>query len=677
MKKMTPVMDGMSKKERTYIDVDLHYQHWNEDNDQRRLRKNGWNDVTDAYWGKLPTDWPYINKVVDPRIRTSLIEKNARLLNSKLRGRLVPREGGDVLKARLNNAILDFQWDNANDGGTMLEKWGTMDLDTRLYCSKFALVKWKHETDKDGKVLFDGNEFKPLDIRDCGLDPTSDHVRNAKWFQVREWVKVSDLDSISDTSTEPKFPGLAELKMKIQEGSDRRDTAYENRILTLKGLTDRVGDDKAFPVVEIVTEYRPDRWITFAPKYKVILRDIPNPYEHHKIPIVQLRYYAIQGDPLGESEVEPVLPIWKAIQATVCGYLDNMANHIRPPLKIIEGAARIETIVYGPDAQWLVDRQDAVMEMPSNGEAMKNFQTTYQALVSAFNTAMGDTSLGISSVDIQSKRKTATEIKNAERQQNNRDQKNQTSLSDAIQDMMSMWIVNNRQFLFSDPEKKEHILKIVGSELFEYFQRAGLDEMVLPQESMSMIGDVIMNQGGNMSDDDIMNMIDAGKVPKYPIFDNPEEKNPDKLTYKPKMRVNEMGDGAEVSVVPEDLEGNYDYIPSVKSMAIGAEQEFIQARQQALENIKDPAFVQMLAAEGWRPQVKEMWVSLYEDLGAKDADRYFTKIDQSQMMGQGQPNGMPMGAPQNLGGSPGAPTAQPPMPQQPPIPPANGMNGMV
>jgi len=115
-----------------FSEVNSHYVMWKEDNDTRRTRKNGWNDITDAYWGKLPADWPYISKVVDPRIRTSLIEKNARLLNSKLRGRLVPREGGDVLKARLNNGILDFQWDAANDGGTMLSKWGTMDMDTRL-----------------------------------------------------------------------------------------------------------------------------------------------------------------------------------------------------------------------------------------------------------------------------------------------------------------------------------------------------------------------------------------------------------------------------------------------------------------------------------------------------------------------------------------------------------------
>ena len=682
MKKPT-AFDGNTKEERAYLEVDSHYSIWQEDNDVRRTRKNGWNDVTDAYWGKLPSDWPYINKVVDPRIRTSLIEKNARLLNAKLRGRLIPREGGDVIKARINNAILDFQWDNAQWGGTMLDKWGQMDLDTRLYASKFGLVYWKHETkevkdEKDKKVkktIFDGNEFKPLDIRDCGMDSTADHVRNAKWFQVREWVKYEDLESISYTGDDDKLKNISELKSKMMENSDRRDNRYENRILSLKGLTDRVGEDESYPIVEIVTEYRRDRWITFAPKYRVILRDIENPYEHGKIPVVQLRYYSIQGDSHGESEVEPVLPIWKAIQATVCGYLDNMANHIRPPLKIIEGAARIETIVYGPDAQWLVDRQDAVMEMPSNGEAMKNFQTTYQALVAAFNTAMGDTSLGVSSVDMQSRRKTATEIKNSEKQQNNRDQKNQSSLADAIQDMMSMWLVNNRQFLFTDIEKKEYILKILGSDLYKYFQQAGLDEMVLPDESASIIQEIVQEMEGNISDDEIQNMVDAGEVPKYPIVENPDAKAKD-LRMKPKMSMNEIGDQAELTIVPDDLEGNYDYIASVKSMAIGAEKEMMEARQQAIDMLMNPAMQQMLAAEQIQPHMKELLIDNFNDLGMRDAEKYFGKIEPQPVLPeqQGQPQqgqqpqipGMPeMGQPQPRQN----PLEAQGQPQQPPVAP--------
>src|SRR6185312_6558525 len=323
-------------------EVTRHYRDWTADMDKRRARPNGWDAVTDAYWGKLPNDWPYQSKVVDPRIRTSLIEKKSRLLNAKLRGRLVPRHDSDTadnIKAQIHNAFLDFQWDNATDGGTMLSKWGQMDQDTRMYASCFGITKWRHE-ERNGQVVFDGNEFYPIDVRDCGLDPSCDHIRNAKWFQHREWAKIEDMEEVNDLPDGKKlYPGLNLLKSRLSINSnDMRSTAYPNRALQNKGLIDRVGYDRSYPVIETVTEYRKDRWITFAPRYKVILRDIPNPYKHGKIPVVQLRYYKLTGDPLGESEVEPVLPLWKAIQAILCGFLDNMNIHNRPPLKILDGA---------------------------------------------------------------------------------------------------------------------------------------------------------------------------------------------------------------------------------------------------------------------------------------------------------------------------------------------------
>lgn len=623
----TPIIDQVIR----------HYNMWNADNEHRQYRKNGWNDITDAYYGKLPADWPYISRVIDPVLRTTIIEKNSRLMNSKLRGRLVPREGGDVLSARLNNAVLDFQWDNANYGGTMLEKWSMTEQDTRLYASKFAEVIWRHEVDSEGNCVFDGNEFIPLDIRDCGMDPNCGQIRDANWFQQREWKTLQELERVSEADGEPLYPGLGELKMKLKEGkSDRRDTRYGNRILQLKGLEDHVGEDRAFPVLEVVTEKRADRYITFSPIYKCILRDIPNPYKHKKINVIQLRYYAIQGDPLGESEAESVLPLWRAIQADLCGYLDGLNLRLRPPLKILDGKARIETIVQAPEAQWIVDQVDAVTEHQGGSQADRTFQITYSALKAAFNTAMGDLSQGVSGVDPFSPEKTATEVRQTAKQQNSRDQKNQTSIAEAIQDMMSMWLSNNKQFLFADPEKKEYLLEIVGTELFNYFQRAGLDEMEVSEEAMMMIGEIVETSGGNLSDDDMLQLMEAGKTPKYPVIENPEEKDPYKISVKPKMKLNDMGDGAQLSIVPEDLNGTFNYIPDVKSMASGADVELQKARQQALDTlISNPTVLQLLQNEGVQPQIKEILISVLEDTGLKDAERFFQQSQPTVAAGGG------------------------------------------
>ena len=662
-----------------YNQVDEHYVMWIEDNDQRMFRENGWNDVTDAYWGKLPTDWPYRSRVVDPRIRTSLIEKNGRLLNSKLRGRVVGRDtDSDPLKAKIQNALLDFQWDNAKDGGSMLEKWGEMDMNTRLYASDFGLVPWKHE-ERDGKVLFDGNEFYPLDIRDCGMDPTATHIRDAKWFQYRKWVHVDDLKHLNDKDNgEPMYPGLSELMDKIAldgklYNSDRRDSRYTNRILTLKGLTDRVGDDKAFPVIEIVTEYRKDRFITFAPKYKVILRDIKNPYNHRKIPIVQNRYYKITGDPLGESEVEPVLPIWRAIQAVVCGFMDTMNIHMSPPLKVIEGAARIETIIFEPENIMLMDRPDAVTEYQGSTQPMQLFQSSYSALVAAFNQAMGDLSQQVSNENPfnSQDQKTATEVKYVAKQQNSRDQKNQNSLAECIEDMMSMWISNNKQFLFTDMEKKEYLLQILGGDLFSYFERSGLSDMTINPQNMQLLADIIQ-QDPNLSDEDLAVMVDAAQEPAHPVVENPEEKNPANIIMKPKMRINDMHDSAELSVLPEDLEGTYDYVADVVSMSTGAIQEDKEALQNIYGIITAPTTLSLLQQEGYTINAKELISDLASSISKNDPEKYFKQIQPPAQPEQGAGaienspiGGLPAGALASAQGAfPGQATQPPGVPQQ-------------
>jgi hypothetical protein len=656
-------------KEQLLKEVTSHYNAWTDDINQRLTRKYGWNDITDSYYGKLPDDWPFASRTSDPRIRTALIEKNARLVNGKLKGRLVPRESGDIVGARINNALLDFQWDRANEGGSMQVKISISDMDTRLYQSKFALTKWKVEYDNDGEITFEGNEFTPLDIRDCGMDYRASHIKDAKWFQHRSYEFLEDLENQKDVNGEPLFTNLGLIKADIEakkkaNGSitSARRNEYVSRVKEIKGLEDRVGTDVAYPVIEVVTEYREDKWITFSPSHQEILREIDNPYAHGKIPIVQLRYYALQDDPLGESEVESVIPLWRAIQATLCGYMDEVILKMRPPLKIIEGAVRLETIVYSPEAQWLMSRVDAVTEMQSNGEAVKYFETTYSALVSAFNSAMGMMSQGTSGVDQFNPQKTATEIKATVKQQNVRDEKNQNDLAEFIKDIMMFWLANNKQFIFADPSKKEYLIRVIGQENFSYFKQAGLDAMELTPEATQTIGDVV-EQNPDTTDMELQQLIDAGTMPKYPVVENPEEENPDLIRVKPKMKVNDTGDIADITMVPDDLDGTYDYIADVRSMAVGAEQELMQGRQNAIATLTtNPVVVQLLAGEGFRPKLKELLSQSFEDLGLKDSDRFFEKLPPPQPLnGQVDQNGQPINPPQ--AGAPQMGGVQPNMPQ--------------
>lgn len=652
----------MAKKKNSGIDLysilQDHYTKGAIDNDQRRLRENGWNDVIKAYHGKLPENWPYLSMVSIPLIRTTILEKNARLFNGKLRGRLVPREGGDMVKAKVNNALLEFQWDNAEYGGSMLEKWALMDIQARLFGATFALVYWRTE-EQDGVKVCDGNEMKVLDNRDVIVDYTANHVKNANWVQVREWKSLIDLEQENEDSPEPIYKNLGEVKEAFAEGAngDRRDAKYESVIKDLKGLEDRVGTDMAFPTMEVVTEYRRDRWITFLPRLGIIIRDIPNPYKHKRIPIVQMRYYGIGDDVYGESEVEPVLPVYRAINSLVCGVIDEINLRMRPPIKVANNqTVRMDTLEYGPDALWIVgDSVNNVQQTVSSGDVISNFQTTYSALLNAYNTAMGEMSQGVGIGDPFAQDKTATEVRASEKQKLSRDQQNQIYLEQALKDQMMLWLLNNQQFLFDDPTKKQHILRVVGKQAVKDLQLMELDREVIDPEVMDEAKNMINELDGEASDFMLQQLLDMNKTYKHPVLMNPDEQDPANFDIQPKLKVDEMGESAELYLLREDLDGVYDYIPSVQSMALNANEANKDGRGKALEMMMSQDIQGMLQMEGEKTKIKDLLVQVLEDNGLQDADKFFERVE-TQPAGIGgaiqSPEAMGINPEQGMGGLP-------------------------
>lgn len=627
-----------------------HYQKGVQDNEQRLTRKNGWNQLIRAYLNVLPIDWPYEVKVTDPRIRTTLLEKTGRLLNSKLQGYLVPREQGDVMGAAIHNSIVEYQWDNATRGGSMLEKLSSCDQITRIFGAAFVYSYW----DKEKEC----NEIKVLDPRDVFVDFTATHVRGAKWVQIREYSTVEKLKKLG-----------FKVDLKKFKANDRRDNNYVSAVRESRGLEDRTGEDKANPVLEVVTEWSDDREIVFLPRYKAILRDRENPYKHKKIPVSQLRYYPIVDDVIGESEIEPVVGLNRAINAVLCGFLEQMNLSLRPPIKIRSNAARLETIVYGPGAQWLVNSPDAATPVENIGRsAIEAFNNAYPALVAAFNNAMGDQSLGISNIKGYQTDKTATEVSNLEKQQNNRDQYNQLFLGEFLKDIMQMWVSNNQQYLFSNPDMQYKIIKIVGREKIQEYQKLKADEASIPKDAMSQLGEMISSNPGASNGLDLEGMMKELEVPKNAVVVGTDEYgNPSDV--RKRLTVGNGGDVAELIFKEEDLDGIYDYIPDVRSMAAGAGRQLQQARQQAFNLVLNPQVQQMLAQRGKTMDISDLIVNMLEDNGLKDAEKLFDEQPLAGNQGVVQPGINP--------GVPGGITANPTIPSPGGVPPeAQGVQGV-
>lgn len=617
------IFTGNKKEQEAWNEVMWHNGMAQESLDQRTPK---WDTIDELFRSHIDeSNWPYSAEVFDPRTFTFIFEKSSRQFARKPQGRLLPREGGDALGARISNELLNFQWDDVErvDGMPMLAKWAQMDMNARKYGGSFALAPWHYETrvQKEGEdkgkrsVYYDGPNFKPWNNRDVLCDSSYQSIKN--WIQLRDYVTIQELKAVNDAAKgKPIYKNIDILVQKIKDGhktgkgGDTRASNYQSVNLSVRDLTDQRGRDPVFQTVEIVTEYRRDRWITFAPKHGVVLRDIPNPYDHGQIPVVMLKYYPIDDDIYGLSEVEPVEKLQKAINAFLCQELDRANMALYPISKVKATGVQMHTLEWGPGKKWIMDDPTNVVphEVPSR---MDDFVALYRLLLGQMQEALGETSAAVSAAIPGQTERTATEIRDSAIQRKARDNFNQLFLEEAMKKQMMFWHTMNRQFLFTDNEKHK-IIRIVGKEAIRYFQGRGLDGQVVPDEALELLASQEA-EGLEVMPEEFMTDL-------FPVEVNGEQ--------LPKFTLEEGGEAGSLILEPDDLSGNYDYIADTASMVLPDDAQILSAKKQMVELALNPATGQQLMQEGYKLKVKEVIEDFFEQLGLKDAEKYFEKAQQ-------------------------------------------------
>lgn len=628
-------ISGSEQERKTFSEVFNHYTLADED---LRVRIRDFDKRDLLFRTHIEkSNWPYKALFFDPRVPTILWEKAARTFANKPRGRMSPREGGDALGAKINTELLNFQWDDNErvDSLPMLVKWIMMYINAKKYGASFGLAPWHFQRQvnpktKKASVFYDGPNFKPWNNRDVLHNPSYSTIKN--WIQLRGYPTFGELTDVNDAArSKPIYKNLDILrdllKREGKQGGDNRASNYVIKDKTIKGLQDYLGRDEVFKTIEVVTEYRPERWITFAPKHGLILRDIPNPYDHGQIPVVQLKFKQVDDDIYGLSEIEAVEKLQNIINAVGSQYLDAINMSLYAPLKVRNhnGAVQMHTLQFVAGAKWLMnDPATDVMTHQQAITGVAEFLNTYRTLVSALQEAMGESSQGISNISPGSQNKTATEIRDTAVSRSAMDNFDQVFLGEAMKKQAMFWYKMNQQFLFSNPNEQQKIIDITGKDAIRYFQTVGLDGEGLDDAGIDMLSDPNV-AGTSVIPEDLMQ-------PLFPV------KTPDGMGTK--FTVEEGGQSGKLVVEPDDLAGNYDYIPDIGSMGSDASESEIKAKGDFLSRVTgiDPTtgqptgIAQMMAQEGKKIKATDLLVDYAEDIGFKNADQYIENT-QNPMIG--------------------------------------------
>jgi hypothetical protein len=218
-----------------------------------------------------------------------------------------------------------------------------------------------------------------------------------------------------------------------------------------------------------------------------------------------------------------------------------------------------------------------------------------------------------------------------------RDQFNQLFLTESLKDQMVIWIKLIQQFLFDDPTKYNIIFKITGMDTLNELKRYSLDDMEVPDEVTNQLADMIQ-QNPNMIDQSmIQSIVEQTAIPSVPVNTTPNKRTGE---FVPKLEMDKYGEFASLRVEKDDITGNYDYIPDVKSMAVGTSEQLSMGRNMLLQTLVSPNVNAQLQSEGDKIKLKELIIAIAEDNGVRNAGKFFESVQ----TGAGQP-GLPGGLP--------------------------------
>jgi hypothetical protein len=422
----------------------------------------------------------------------------------------------------------------------------------------------------------------------------------------------------------------------------------------------------------------------------LILRELPNPYRHQQIPIVPLVYIPTQEDIIGMSELQPVTALLKILSALQSQIIETVNKDLNPIVLVNPVGARMDTFKYRNPAFWIVNDPNQVAVLDKKGsQSLAEFSQIYQMIVTEFLDAMGETGTGVSQIDLMGGDKTATEVKDRAYLRGSRDNFNKMMLSASLKKLMYQLFEMLRDPKFSSPDE---VIKIVGKDALEYFDKQGLSAWGITQEGYQLVyetateleknnifADEVKRKGESLYDLTYQMLASQGALDQ---FAEPLSAFTTAKGLVQKLEMSEDNNEGYLHVNPDnDYLGEYNFIPDVEALTTPAPEREYATRAGWYQQAKETEATGALQQEGYRLKHKDILTKLAELAKMRDADQLFEKMEENELIQAGAAGqaGMPGG--QGIPGEQPVPGDQPtPLPgadQRIPQAQQTGMGGTI
>lgn len=390
------------------------------------------------------------NTVFDPRVSTIEIERTARVAAKRPSGKAFAVSTNDIGKNLLMNLLINYQLKNANEQWNFLTKQMMWSFWSRVYGVYYVLTPWRITKN------YVGNEMILLNIYDSFPQPNTS-VDDAEWFiagnrPTIQWLLAQDkevwnMNEIKDLERELKGSS-GDVKQQDNSASETQRT----QLPTQEG-------DQVFPRVQTYTEYRGDKWITWANRVnsnkgrEYLLRVVENDDLEGRLPVVAKYSIPMMGgdptSPIGLGPFQRSKSLQFATNSLINMKLTDTRERLRPQLLINPTNVVMSSIKYDPGAYWFVQETDKDIRAFNKGpEATADFNAAYGLMIAAILNAAGTTdTTGSSQQTTSSLGKTPAAIKSQQLSQGAQDFWEQTMMETAMSQVLERWVMNNTKNL--------------------------------------------------------------------------------------------------------------------------------------------------------------------------------------------------------------------------------------
>lgn len=488
-------------------------------------------------------------------------------------GKIQALSRNDRGKGILMNLVLDkYILPNANAQHDMFTKFRMWDMYSRIYGSMPALVDWR----VDDKYV--GPEFYLIHPRHMRPQAGKTTIEDCDYVFVDNWVSVSWLKKKKGSGV---WRNISELLVAIQEkGSSKAEQRPED--LTYQEQQDVAGfssEEGNYAQVLLRTRYEKDRWVTYAPKHSIILRNIENPHGNHEIPIVMKHCFPLQDRFYALGEFERGKTLAYAINSLVNLYMDGVKMSIFPPVILDQNKIVPSSIKYQAAAKWLVTDQNAITQLNISPQGMNTFQSTFGFLKSALLNMGATTDTSVSKETDPGFGKTPEALKQQGAREGARDNWDRFQMEKSIEQ-----VYNKMVNLIAHKQEKPINFHVFADEVANI-------QNLFPGENI-----VNLFESGDFGEININKNVFQDQVEGV----NEETLEPEMINVPVKFRF---------------------YIDHGTTKLKDDEKENALLEKYLVMSIKNPQLIQALAAEGYTFKLGELFKRAFITSGVRDWDK--------------------------------------------------------